>query len=98
MESKMKSKKFMMMIIAAMAAMVCIAKETRSMGLDGGCWREEERGLAHCIGLGSQVLYGVIKRLVRKPIKRLRRKRKREVRNEERNDRCDCWGYCWVVV
>lgn len=28
----MKSKKFMMMIVAAMAAMVCVAKETRSVG------------------------------------------------------------------
>lgn len=28
----MKSKKFVMMIVAAMAAMVCIAKETRSVG------------------------------------------------------------------
>ena len=37
MESKMKSKKFMMMIVAAMAAMVCIAKETRAMEWDGGC-------------------------------------------------------------
>ena len=36
MESIMKSKKFMM-IVAAMAAMVCIAKETRAMELDGGC-------------------------------------------------------------
>jgi hypothetical protein len=33
----MESKKFMMMIVAAMAAMVCIAKETRAMGLEGGC-------------------------------------------------------------
>lgn len=37
MESIMKSKKFMMMIVVAMAAMVCIAKETSAMGLDGGC-------------------------------------------------------------
>ena len=36
MESKMKSKKFMM-IVAAMAAMVCIAKGSRAIELDGGC-------------------------------------------------------------
>ena len=33
----MKSKKFMMMIVAAMAAMVCIAKGSRAIELDGGC-------------------------------------------------------------
>lgn len=36
MESIMKSKKFMM-IVAAMTAMVCIAKETRAMEWDCGC-------------------------------------------------------------
>ncbi len=36
MESKMKSKKFMM-IVAVMAAMVCIAKEARAMEWDGEC-------------------------------------------------------------
>lgn len=42
----------------------------------------EGRGtwFSHCVGLGSQVLYGVIKKLVRKPIKRLRRKREDKIK------------------